>query len=184
MAYADYQILAPGRPYGQSAEKSRCNEALSSFEVLLRSINDVESKEPGWDDICTMHGPDHLQIIPRIHHWCPSKEVDTRAQTAHHRLGIACGLLGISGSIIVDECFLDFAHAVALRAGRNGCFRKQLCLTRSFQSDEASSCLSDPSTCSERRPWLCVMTFLFLGPRYSTIRSPSSWVKTTPPKAG
>ena len=101
-----------------------------------------------------------------------------------HRLGIACGLLGISGSIIVDECFLDFAHAVALRAGRNGCFRKQLCLTRSFQSDEASSCLSDSSTCSERRPWLCVMTFLFLGPRYSTIRSPSSWVKTTPPKAG
>lgn len=82
MAYADYQILAPGRPYGQSAEKSRCTEALSSFEVLLRSINDVESKKPGWDDICTMHGPDHLQIIPRTHHWFPSKEVDTRAQTA------------------------------------------------------------------------------------------------------
>lgn len=101
MAYADYQILAPGRPYGQSAEKSRSNRALSSFEALLRSINDIESKKPGMTFVLCMA----QTIFKSVQEFSVGflKKLILRLKLHIHSLRTACTFLGIPGSIIVDE---------------------------------------------------------------------------------
>ncbi len=102
MAYAACQILAPGRPYGQSAEKSTRNEALSAFKVLLTTIKNIKS-EIFWGGITfECIGQTIFKSMQEFSIGFPKKLI-LRLKMYIHGLRTACTFLGILGSVIVDE---------------------------------------------------------------------------------